>query len=290
MVGCVPSLSLDEDIYKHSMPEEDPNSNTGVTRDDKPRWGPNHCGAKKLAGLYSKGKRVQEVVCILLALSLFVLASWLLLLRRQRFTLPMWPPAVLIAGLSADFCSGLLHWTADTWGSVDMPILGKHFLRPFREHHIDPTAITRHDLVETNGDNMMLTLPLLVLLIRQLSTLPSGDDLQAVGLISAPSLCLTLYFFIVFVGLTNQIHKWSHTYFGLSQPILFLQRCGVILSRRHHRIHHVAPHSTHYCITTGWLNGPLSWLRFWARLETVITRCTGVRPRADDTLWLEKRQ
>ena len=36
------------------------------------------------------------------------------------------------------------------------------------------------------------------------------------------------------------------------------------------------PHNDNYCITTGWLNAPLRGLRFFAGLEWLITRLTGV--------------
>ena len=34
--------------------------------------------------------------------------------------------------ISADFISGFVHWLCDTWGSIDMPIVGKTLIRPFR--------------------------------------------------------------------------------------------------------------------------------------------------------------
>src|ERR1700758_153743 len=73
--------------------------------------------------------------------------------------------AVLLGYLAADLVSGLVHWAADTWGSVDLPILGPAVLRPFREHHRDQLAITRHDFVETNGNNCLISLPVLGLAI-----------------------------------------------------------------------------------------------------------------------------
>ncbi|CAB0004687.1 unnamed protein product [Nesidiocoris tenuis] len=159
-----------------------------------------------------------------------------------------------------------------------------HYLRPFREHHIDPTSITRHDFIETNGDNFMLTIPFLGYLLHGFVTLPRSH------LISTFAFRCYLFALTFMIAVTNQIHKWSHTYFGLPRPVVMLQSCHLILPRIHHRYHHVSPHETYYCITTGWLNWPLERIKFWTWLESAITYLTGAKPRDDDMKWAQKRQ
>ena len=99
-------------------------------------------------------------------------------------------------------------------------------------------------------------------------------------------LLMSLMFFVTF---TNQIHKWSHTYGALPSWVEWLQKRHIILPKTQHRIHHVAPHDTYFCITTGWLNLPLEKIQFWPRCEKMIECVTGIKPRIDDLRWTNKR-
>ncbi|XP_057557449.1 plasmanylethanolamine desaturase isoform X1 [Hippopotamus amphibius kiboko] len=294
------------------------------------RWGAQHAGARELAALYSPGKRFQEWCCVVLCFSLIAHNMvHLLLLARWEHT-PLVMLGVVAGALIADFLSGLVHWGADTWGSVELPIVGKTrtripwdfleasgmgqralihvispeplklwdhatscsplpallhltaFIRPFREHHIDPTAITRHDFIETNGDNCLLMLLPLLNMAYKFRT-QSPEVLEQLYPWECFVFCL-----VIFCTFTNQIHKWSHTYFGLPRWVVLLQDWHVILPRKHHRIHHVSPHETYFCITTGWLNYPLEKMGFWRRLEDIIQGLTGEKPRADDMKWAQK--
>ncbi|XP_067410355.1 plasmanylethanolamine desaturase 1 [Emydura macquarii macquarii] len=246
------------------------------------RWGAQHVGARELAELYSPGKRLQEWISVILCFSLISFNFYNLL-----FYLSLDHTFSVIVGIfagiiTADFLSGLVHWGADSWGSVELPIVGKAFIRPFREHHIDPTAITRHDFIETNGDNCMMTLVPLANMAYKFVSLSPEELYQ-----TCPWECY-VFALAIFVTFTNQIHKWSHTYFGLPCWVIFLQDWHVILPRKHHRIHHVSPHETYFCITTGWLNYPLEKIGFWKCLENVIQGVTGEKPRADDMKWAQK--
>ena len=182
-----------------------------------------------------------------------------------------WVPAVLVAGvLAADFASGLAHWAADTWGRDDVPIVGKLVLTPFRLHHVNPADFTRRSFVDTNGEVAAIFLVVLVgLLLTPLKTTP-GSVLGVFGL--------------TFCGvgmLTNQIHQWAHLE-RVPPPVEWLQHCGVLLGRDEHARHHGHPYDEGYCITTGWCNRPLEAIRFYRRLEAVVTHLTGAQPRHDD--------
>lgn len=75
----------------------------------------------------------------------------------------------------------------------------QNFIRPFREHHIDPTAITRHDFVETNGDNFAVTIPALLSMAYRFVT-STPEQIQ-------DNYCWESYVFLLamFVSMTNQV-------------------------------------------------------------------------------------
>ncbi|TMA26193.1 MAG: carotenoid synthesis regulator CarF [Deltaproteobacteria bacterium] len=178
--------------------------------------------------------------------------------------------AFMVGFVAADFISGFVHWTADTWGTPEWPIIGNALIRPFREHHVDEKEITRHDFVETNGNNCFISLAPTVLA----ALLPRSG--AALFFAAAMTFALTLAVF----G-TNQFHKWAHM--DAPPPLVsWLQRAGLILPPEHHAVHHRAPYAKYYCITVGWLNEALFRLRFFQVLERIISAATGLIPREDD--------
>lgn len=214
------------------------------------------------------------------AIEIFSIGSFLVLVGALMARL--WTPtqhhpllvacAAFLGFLGADLVSGLVHWLADTWGSPDMPVIGATLIRPFRHHHLDPLEITRHDFIETNGANCLISLPVAAAALA-IATYGTGGW--------ALFISAFLGSLVVWVMGTNQFHKWSHT----AQPpraVSWLQRVGLVLPADHHAKHHSAPYDRNYCITVGWWNGPLSAIGFFPTLERWITRMTGHLPRADD--------
>lgn len=182
-------------------------------------------------------------------LHLDVAATWLL------------PLALVLGYITADFVSGFVHFLADNIGSTRTPFFGPVFIRPFREHHVDPLAITRHDFLEVNGANCLISLPVLI------------GTWYFVPIHGASSLFFAAYIglFLFGIFLTNQFHSWAH---NPSPPawIRRLQRTGLILGPEHHARHHTPPYNTYYCITSGWLNPLLARTRLFERMKEPLRR------------------
>jgi len=227
-----------------------------------------------LASGYSWRKRTMEYVSVAVFSVSFCIAIKEVFLHITLQNSWMVFVALLLGMGFADIFSGLLHWGADTWGDMKTPVFSA-FIRSFREHHVDPFGITRHDVIETNGDNCLVLVP--VMLLVNMGTVRPGNDADLFVLVFTVSLSF-------WVVVTNQIHKWAHQ---LQPPpaVALLQQCHVVLDRKGHQLHHHTPFDRYYCITTGWLNPVLASVGFWKRMEISITACFGVKPRMDDAFW-----
>lgn len=168
---------------------------------------------------------------------------------------------VFISYLGADFISGYVHFLGDSFGDESTPVVGKSFILPFREHHVNPKGITEHDFIETNGNNCIVSLP----------------AQAAVYFLQEPSSLLWNFvsFFtallLLWVFFTNQFHKWAHTD-SPPNAVVFLQKAGIILSPEHHSVHHKSPYDRFYCITSGWLNPILDRIRFFSWNKKIIKK------------------
>jgi len=158
--------------------------------------------------------------------------------RISAATVPLLLLVLTAAYAAADLASGTVHHLLDNHGSPDTPVIGQKFVKPFRDHHVDPLAMTHGDFIAVNADNMLVTLPVVI------TAAVLGDARNH------PYLHLFALGLVVGVVLTNQIHKWAHLG-EVPRTVRWLQHRGVILSPRHHAVHHSPPYDANYCITWG---------------------------------------
>jgi plasmanylethanolamine desaturase len=209
---------------------------------------------------YSRGHRALEVVSIAVFFAALISVAYRTV-DSVDTSLDRWSIGLSVIGgyVMADFLSGVAHWAGDTVGDEHTPFMGPNFVAPFRKHHVDPMAITRHDFIETNGNSSIVSAPLLV---GVATMMPVSTGL-------AFFLCVALASGCFFLFCTNQFHKWAHAE-RRPRLVRWLQRKHLILSPEHHAIHHAPPHDKYYCITVGWMNPILSGLRFFRICEAML--------------------
>jgi plasmanylethanolamine desaturase len=166
--------------------------------------------------------------------------------------------------LLVDLASGVGHWLEDTYGNPDTPLIGRLVIVPNLEHHRQPRAFLAKSWLESCGDLML-----------------AGALLVA----AAWSLDLLTWHVVAFAlvgSQANQIHKWTH-----QNPqekgafVHLLQRMRLLQTPREHGRHHQGATDSHYCTVTNALNPLLERMRIWRRLENLLARAFGLRPRTD---------
>lgn len=220
------------------------------------------------------GLQIAEAVSLAICPILFggavLLSGNALWLRDQGWLLLV----LLVLGWAcADILSGLVHWGCDRYGSITTPLIGKHFIGPFREHHVDPKAMTRHDMLETNGNTAMLGC---VAGGGLLATVWWGQVESVFG----NAMILWLAWSGSWSLPANQVHKWAHMD-RAPALIRLLQKLRIVLPPRQHSIHHRPPHLVHYCIAHGNLNGLLDRIGFFQGIEKTLA-LMGFHPAVQD--------
>ena len=117
---------------------------------------------EKIRSGYSRSHRAVEITSIALVVGMLLMMA--IRVGREIESTGDWIYlgfTALTGYLTADFLSGVVHWAGDTLGDETTPIIGKNFVMPFRQHHVDPKEIASNlkqvglELIEDlNGPRM----------------------------------------------------------------------------------------------------------------------------------------
>ncbi len=146
---------------------------------------------------------------------------------------------IFLAYFATDFINGLVHMIVDNNANYSS-IVGP-FIAAFHMHHYKRKYTEQHALkiyFTESGHKFWLVVYLILLV-----TLQKKFKIE-------PNLNLGLVAFGIFASIAELSHYWCHNAAKSNPLIIFLQKYHVLLSIRHHRIHH-----THDNLNYAFLNG-----------------------------------
>lgn len=173
----------------------------------------------------------------------------------------------LASWTTADFGSGVLHWSVDNYGNGKTPIMGG-IIAAFQGHHSAPWTICDRGF-ENNVHKLCIPFGIQTVLAMKF----------VFGL--GPVATLFWSVFCVMEIMSQEFHKMSHATKADAGPVWNgLQDLGLTIDRKSHAQHHIAPYDGNYCIVTGLCNKPLDESGFFRRLEHVVYKLNGVESNA----------
>jgi plasmanylethanolamine desaturase len=174
--------------------------------------------------------------------------------------------AVAASIVLADFVSGVVHWAEDTYARFKPQRkvrLLNVIARDNDMHHRRPRDFLKRNWWQSSWDLVLLGTMILALA-------------QTLGHLS-----WAVVLFVVLSINANQLHKWAHRNPRENPRVVtWLQRLHLLQSPGHHGQHHRGERNSHYCVVTNFLNPLLEEVKFWRRLERVVSRLTGRKDAA----------
>ena len=163
--------------------------------------------------------------------------------------------------VAADFGAGVLHWSVDNYGNGRTPVLGG-IIAAFQGHHSAPWTITERGFCNN---------------VYKLCTPFGIAPMALISLLTGPSVTL---FFTIFCALeigSQEFHKWSHQLKSANTDYAnWLQDVGLVIGRKQHAQHHLAPYDGNYCIVSGFCNEFVDGSGLFRRLEHAVYTLNGV--------------
>lgn len=162
--------------------------------------------------------------------------------------------------LLTDLLTGTVHWWEDAYGNPSWKYLGKSVVIPNLEHHQYPRKFLKHGMWPRIRLSFIIAVSL-------------GTIAYLFGVLS-----WEVGFVLIYASLANEIHAITHkTDKENGKLICWIQKTGLIQTRRMHGHHHTSPYDVNYCVMTNYLNPILNKTRFWLGLEWVI-QLFGIKP------------
>ncbi len=162
---------------------------------------------------------------------------------------------IFILWLFADFITGVVHWWQDAYGNPTWPIIGKYVIEPNLIHHQDP----RH-MLKVSYISRVNTSVITAAILATVFWFVGWHSWQII-------VCL------IFSSQGNEIHAIGHRSDKENRKfICWLQKIGLLQTRKTHGWHHKAPYDTNFCVMTEFLNPILNKINFWMKLEWCILK------------------
>jgi ubiquitin-conjugating enzyme E2 variant len=211
--------------------------------------------------------------------SILWLSVWIVIQYRTNSPTATYLFICLSAALFlADIVSGLVHWATDTWFDE---IISPRVISIAREHHLYPCHVIGYPFRDYVGFSCWPTVLLIGPVGLLLTLVSSPTPLVFYGVL----VCWIISVIMIFGTHAHRLGHRESTW----RIVKTMQACHILLTPRHHSVHHRENHDIRYCVINGWANFVLDYVRFWRALEQLVYWSTGADPRRNDREWFARK-